>query len=415
MFGSQYRLLVTSFGMLVAIGLAACQRASCQTYQRQMIEVGGIGQTTGNLERGPYQIISGPNSLSMRGIYHEQLFGGLRIGYEWALSRYLAFSSEFGYMFGHQPTVNQTGGNEVLAHAGLSAHLPFKRFRLYTRVQPGISSFSDVARLYNAAGQRQYGRITHFSLNEAIGAEFPLTGRNLLRVDVSRMSIIEGDAHQGYGTGVSLSLPGGVENHLVMGIGLAHSFGRDVSNSGLRDRTSPLLEKNELIFSWVLQPQVHLELRDLNVDHGIGITAAHFFKPWLAVDASYIHLPGGDTPNYQDGGAETEALLGVKVGIHRPHYGIFATVRPGVASFTRTYNDETIYPSHYVRSTDFAIASGAAIEIYPRTRALLRLDIGETETSFPAVEVKLPTGTSSLQPSSTRSSGLFMIGAGFRF
>jgi len=410
--------LIPHFVKIAALlWFAVYSQAPCQTYHRQTIEIGGLGQTTGNLEGGPYQVIFGPNSETVNGVLHEQIFGGPRICYEWALSPYLAVSSEFAYLFGHQPTANQTGGNEVLAHAGLTTRLPFRRFRLYARVQPGISSFSDVARLYNVAGQRQYGRITHFSLDESIGTEFPLTGKDSLRFDVSRMTIIERDAHQGYGPAISITLPGDLEDHLVLGVGLAHSFGRTTSDGSLPEGISRVSEKTELAFSWVLQPQVHLELGNVNVDQGIGITASHFIKPWLAIDGSYINLPGGDLAHYQDGGTETEAFLGAKLGFHRPRYGIFATVRPGVASFARTYNNEISYPPPYARSTDFALASGADVEIYPRTHALLRLDIGETQTFFPAVEVKLPTGASNslLQRSQTRSSGLFMIGAGWRF
>lgn len=304
-----------------------------------------------------------------------------------------------------------------MAHVGLQTRVPLGRFALSGHVEPGISSFSSVARLYNATGSREYRRVTHFSLIEGLQLERSLTRKDAIHFDVSRMMLIEGDVRQGLGQNSSLFLPGNTEGHLLVGVSLAHSFGQPVPAEPVANRDSlSNSAKSAVVVSWVTKPQVHLESEDLSVDRGVAISGCHFLKNWLALDGSLLVLPGGDQANYQDGGTETEAFFGIKAGVHRSSYGFYLGVRPGFASFTRTYYNETTYPPKFGRTTDFAANYGAIVEAYPTSsRLMLRLDISEMLTSYSAVNVQVSTTNTIVQVARTSISPLFMAGAGWRF
>jgi hypothetical protein len=94
--------------------------------------------------------------------------------------------------------------------------------------------------------------------------------------------------------------------------------------------------------SLALQTQPHLVFGGWQLSHdtGVAISGSHAFSRWIGVDGSAIVLPGGDAPNYQDGGTETALLAGLRVGVQHSRYGIFAKYRVGVASFASTINEK---------------------------------------------------------------------------
>jgi hypothetical protein len=55
-------------------------------------------------------------------------------------------------------------------------------------------------------------------------------------------------------------------------------------------------------------------------------------------------LGPGDIRDYQHGGREVQFFAGVKMGFRHDRYGVFAKLRPGLATFNNTVNDIRAQP-----------------------------------------------------------------------
>ena len=161
---------------------------------------------------------------------------------------------------------------------------------------------------------------------------------------------------------------------------------------------------------------VHLTAIDLNqvfeVPGGVGARFTYDFTEYLAFDAELNYFPRkrktrciAGTPACFASGAdafgETEGLFGMKTGLRRTKYGVFAKVRPGFIHFRPSqispdFNDQS--------RTKFALDLGAVVEYYPVGQLILRFDLGDTIIPFggrtigtPAGSVRLATGLHNLQ------------------
>lgn len=399
--------------------------ARSQNVSRQSIEIDGLGKTTSNLQTCPCSY-SGVSYVELIQTRHPQVFGGGLAAYRYALSPGLALEARGGFLFGHQPTVTQSGGEETLFHMGLRAGLPLghSRFAFSALVAPGFSSFSSVNRsgkltitpIPGVPGgfviniDPEYGRVTHFSLEEGVGLSARLTRRSEIHFDLTHEFLVEGDRRQG-----ALGYPGSVEDHGLIAIGVSRSFGKVFSSpEPLWRSDSAIPPSNELVVSMDIQPQVHLENRDLSTDLGVGITGSHFLRSWIALDSSILVLPGGDTANYQDGGTEAQFFAGIKIGIRRDRYGVFAKLRPGLATFNNTYNDARVYPPPSAIADDAVVDGGAVIEFYPHRNLVMRLDLGQVMTHYSSVDLKF-SGNTAHQPGMSWGSAQILIGTGWRF
>jgi len=78
----------------------------------------------------------------------------------------------------------------------------------------------------------------------------------------------------------------------------------------------------------------------------------------------------------RQGGHEVLALAGIKAGVRRRYFGVYGRLDAGVASYSR---GDVLFttPFTYFRDTHFALQPGVAIELYPTTRTILRLDVDE--------------------------------------
>jgi len=78
----------------------------------------------------------------------------------------------------------------------------------------------------------------------------------------------------------------------------------------------------------------------------------------------------------RQGGHEVLALAGIKAGIRRRYFGVYGRLDAGAASYSR--GDELFTrPISYYRDTHFALQPGVAVEVYPTSRTILRLDVDE--------------------------------------
>jgi hypothetical protein len=388
--------------------------ASAQEH-RQSIELGALAQTTSNKVTAPYHEVYGPSSFSILGTHHNQVFAGPFLDYTYGITRPLSLEGRASYLLGKQPVVDMSGGNALLVSGGIRATFGSRRMGVYLRLAPGIVSFREAGMSLSNTGY-DTTVLTHFTLDEGGGFELHFARTSAFRVDASRILYVEG-GQRGRSGGLDYVLPGEVESHMTFTAGLARYFGEPVPAPEPAP-SDPSLLRNEAVISFALQRQPHLAFTGayLSSDSGVALSASHAFATWIGLDASAIVLPGGDAPNYQDGGAETELLAGVRVGLKRDRYGIFAKYRAGSASFSSTINENVIAPPH-VRSWDFATDIGGIFEYYPKAgHFLMRLDLGDVYTLYNSVTVKEPPPElTATKGAIYTNSPLILFGAGWRF
>jgi hypothetical protein len=406
-----------------------------QEQGRHTVELGAVGQTTANRITPPYRQVTGVGFSETIGTPNEQIFGGVQLGYRYAFTRNFSLEGRVEYLFGHQPTVLRTGGNELLMHTGIRASLPLGRYSFFATVAPGFSSFSQADGFLSGGSTpiQVTGRINHFSVERSVGVTYRLASRTSLTFSVSDMTLIEGDHYAGYvqpipcsppyneicGGGGSIIYQGFVEEHLLTNIGLERSFGRSLdtgrqtASRGDGDSRAP---HNEALFIWANQPQTYLSSGYLAASNGLGGDFSHSFRSWLDLDASALTLPGGDAATFQDGGSKTEVFVGVKAGLRRRYYGVFAKFRPGFVTSPDTLKTDFTGTNPYVRNYNFAADAGAAIEIYPSAQHfVMRFDLGEVGTHYSALGVATSYGGNITEPSRSTEAGLYTFGVGWRF
>jgi hypothetical protein len=382
---------------------------------RQSIEVGVLGQTTSNKVTAPYHGVEGPSSFSVLGTNHSQIFAGPLLDYTYEVTNSVSVEGRASYLFGKQPIADMSGGNALLVSGGIRADFGSHRMRFYVRLAPGIVSFNEAGSSLIASGY-ETARLTHFTFDEGGGFEVRFARTSAFRFDASQILYVEGGRFTTL-NGLNYVLPGSVEEHLTFTAGLVHYFGEPVPAQSLTPSTVSLPRNEAAVsFAWQRQPHLAFTGTDLSSDTGVALSASHSFTNWIGLDGSAIVLPGGDAPNYQDGGAETELLAGVRAGVTRPRYGIFVKYRAGAASFSSTINDNVISPPK-VRSWDFASDGGGVLEYYPTAgHFLLRLDAGEQYTQYHSVTVKEPAPElTATQGSRYTNSPLILVGVGWRF
>jgi hypothetical protein len=113
-------------------------------------------------------------------------------------------------------------------------------------------------------------------------------------------------------------------------------------------------------------------------DSGAGVRFTYNLTKYLALEAE-----GNGFHQTREGGGnnETQGLFGIKAGIRKPRYGLFAKVRPG---FTRFYllgvspGPNTFEQGH----TRFTADVGGVFEYYPSSNTAIRVDVGDTMVNF---------------------------------
>lgn len=407
--------------MLVIAAAVFCGQATvsstARAQSRQSLEIGSIAQSTDNKITGPYHGVSGPSSYSYLGTRHEQIFAGPFLRYVWSANPHVGIEGRMAYLPGKQPVQDMSGGSVLLAAGGVRVTFGDDCVRFFGRVAPGLVSFSQAGGELTMVG-RQTSRLTHFAFDEGAGADVRLFGHTSAEIGAGKILFFEGGEPGSTVGGVRFTLSGDIEDHLTVELGLVQSFGdlHRRADDGGQNTQSQLL--NNVVLSYAMQVQPHLAFDGayLNRDQGTALSGSHAVDRWFGLDTSAIFLPGGDSPNYQDGGAETELLAGLRAGVQRTRYGIFVKFRAGGVSFASTTDDNTVLVPPHVRSWDFASDSGGIFEIYPKRHWIARLDVGEQNTRYHKVSVKEPAPeNSATQPATSTNSLLILVGTGWRF
>ena len=115
---------------------------------------------------------------------------------------------------------------------------------------------------------------------------------------------------------------------------------------------------------------------------GLGGRVVYNFNERLALDAEASFFPESKLGNSQRG-QKTQGFVGVKAGGRSKYVGVFAKARPGAMSIgeiTSGFNcnsqpfGQVCRPQH----THFALDAGGVVELYPSSRAIIRVDVGDT-------------------------------------
>jgi Outer membrane protein beta-barrel domain len=113
-------------------------------------------------------------------------------------------------------------------------------------------------------------------------------------------------------------------------------------------------------------------------DTSLGARFTYNLTKYLAVEAE-----GNRFLQTREGGGanEDQGLFGIKAGIRKKHYGLFAKVRPG---YTRFYLLGTSPgPNSFEQGhTRFALDVGGVFEYYPHRNVAFRVDAGDTMINF---------------------------------
>ena len=130
--------------------------------------------------------------------------------------------------------------------------------------------------------------------------------------------------------------------------------------------------------------EVGVNIPTLNVterhdhDTGLGARFTYNLNDYLALEAE-----GNRFLQTREGGGanEDQGLFGMKAGIRKKHYGVFAKVRPG---YTRFYllgtspGPNTFEQGH----NRFTVDVGGVFEYYPHRNVAFRVDAGDTMINF---------------------------------
>jgi Outer membrane protein beta-barrel domain len=152
---------------------------------------------------------------------------------------------------------------------------------------------------------------------------------------------------------------------------------------------------------------------------GIGGRYAFNLNKHFAIDAEANFFPENHLLN-EEFGQKMQGFIGLKAGIRKKKFGVFAKARPGVmwfGEFTSKGNCSTT-PSVTVcgvdHEKDFAMDVGGVVEFYPADRLIVRIDAGDTIIFYPQrVVATFPTLVQ--VPEETKNNFQLSFGVGWRF
>ncbi len=114
--------------------------------------------------------------------------------------------------------------------------------------------------------------------------------------------------------------------------------------------------------------------------NGIGGRFAYNFTKNFALDTEASFFPSDKLGNNQFG-QKAQAFAGLRAGGRTRYVGVFAKARPGVmflgdsvSGFNCNSSGSVCRPNH----NNLAFDAGAIVEFYPTSRAIIRVDAGDT-------------------------------------
>ncbi len=352
--------------------------------------------------------------------------------YTWNLSPSLAVEGSVAYLTGSQPGGATDSGGELLALGGLKAGWRGRRFGIFGKAEPGISSWTPGLVVYEgtASSFRKIDeRRTDFTMELGGVVEVYPTPRTIVRLDAGetliaeydQVLIREGNPQTGEIEEIS---PGHIAQHFSAALTVAHRFG------GIREERERVPERSpvDLGILFSLQQRVHEDgAGQIPPNRGGGAWGSWNFSKYVSLDTTAFYSPQDDKSAFpQDGGRDLMAVWGIKAGIRRDRLGYFAAVRPGMMQFSRTnyYQDLYVNPPVILnaKTTDYVMDVGGVVEYYAAKHFLLRADVGNGyvhyhagDLRYPISKMPTPTPKDAYYRPFQRASIVTLFGVGWRF
>jgi hypothetical protein len=167
-----------------------------------------------------------------------------------------------------------------------------------------------------------------------------------------------------------------------------------------------------------------------NSRSGGGAVIAYSLNQTISLEAAFLAFGkgqvifAGEVENRPE--PEFQGLFGIKAGVQREKYGVFAKLRPGFTRLSPALhcNGESFTSCETQRKNGFTVDYGGVFEVYPVRRVVVRADVGAAYTRYPDRRVFIPSEPGSPIPfpgvfhdrdGVSRNLFQFSIGAGFRF
>ena len=151
---------------------------------------------------------------------------------------------------------------------------------------------------------------------------------------------------------------------------------------------------------------------------GLGARFAYNLNEHFAVDAETSFFPSDEFGNNLIG-QNAQGFVGLKAGARSKYVGVFAKARPGVmfiGESTSGFDCESqgLFRACRPERNHLALDAGIVTEFYPTSRAIVRVDLGDTIVRFKSAGRNVFDGT---EFSSTNVTHNFQasIGFGYRF
>lgn len=404
----------------VSVGAARQGAFGQQQYTSQEVGAGAASESASSYY----------DALNYVGPWHE--FAGPLGRYTWNLSPSLGLEGSVGYLPGFQTSYGTDNGHELLALGGVKAGWRGRRFGIYGKAEPGISSWSPG--LWDGVGpapeyQKIYHRRTDFTLDMGGVLEFYPTPRTIVRLDAGETLIAEYDQvlfREGNPQTLELEEiePGHIAQHFSAALTVTHRFG---SLREERER-EPARRPVDMGILFSLQQRVHEDFNDqILPNRGGGAWMSWNLSKYVALDTTAFYSPQDDKFDFpQDGGRDLMVVWGIKAGIRRDRLGYFVAVRPGMIQFSRTNYYQNLYgrPPVFLngKTTDFVSDVGGVLEYYASKHFLLRADVGNGYVHYHAANLYYTTSSrptltpkDAYYPPFQRPSIVTLFGAGWRF
>jgi hypothetical protein len=120
-----------------------------------------------------------------------------------------------------------------------------------------------------------------------------------------------------------------------------------------------------------------------NFNLGIGARATFNITRYISLETEWNALPQEN----EYSGKKSQWFYGLKVGVRKQRFGIFAKARPGYMYFSKDYCDDIpplrgSYRCLGSLKRNPAIDIGGVLELYTKRQGVVRIDIGDTAVHF---------------------------------
>jgi len=320
-----------------------------------------------------------------------------------------------------------SGEDSMVLAAGIKGGLRRGRWNFFGTITPGWGVRPDTDIQYGSTtiGNTTYIYPTvdrpilrsHFVLQTGIGIEYSFTRRFFLRADMTEYIEPTFSRVEFNNLYSQITEPGKVSEHTAVDISAGYRFGRMRSEPDILPSHRSTIDVGAL---YSLHIREHLLFQDPTADSGIGGWISYNLKPWISLEATAFHSPHNDmTYNFQDGGQEFAVFAGVKSGIRRDRFGLFAKLRPGAVRFEHGLASEDFTATNFDISShpiyQPALDAGGVVEYYPSRHFLLRAEAGDAIIFYRPKTILFNSVPDTADVRGATSSLLLLFGGGVRF